>query len=416
MIGAQGQMASGRGSSDTAVLGPLFAQVYLPNLILATGQGAVIPILALAARQDGASTALAGVIVSMYALGTMVFDIPSGWVVAHLGEEHSTWVAVALLLAGVVGALLTHTALMLGGSVFIASCGWAIWSLVRLTHLSRTAPISVRGRALSIFGGVMRAGQVLGPFLVLGIFGKKPVRGSFLVYLVAIVIGFVWLTWRRDRTDMHARARTVAIANPLRIVAQNRHEFSTAGVGTLGISLLRGSRNVIIPLWGTHVGLSASQVDLIFGFSSLVDLSLFYPAGIVSDRFGRRAVAVPCLVLLSAGHFVMPLTHTFVTVLLAAMLVSFGNGLGSGIIMTMGADRAPDVGRAAFLSVWRFVSDAGTAGGPLVDSGLIALASLSLACPVMGVIGLLAAVVVGGWLEEPSGLAPAPVTSGGRAP
>ena len=405
--------ASARSSKETAVLGPLLAQIYIPNLVLATGQGAIIPILALAAKGDGASSAVAGVIVALNALGTMLFDLPSGLVVGRLGEARSSWVAAAFLVAGVIVVLTTHSVFFLALGVFIASCGWAVWSLVRLTHLSRVAPLAVRGRALSIFGGVMRAGQVLGPLLVLGIFGSKPVRGSFLVFLVAIVLGFVGLMWRRDRSDAGARVRATAPVQPLRIVRENRHEFATAGLGTFGISLLRGSRQVIIPLWGTHVGLSASQVDLIFGLSSLVDLSFFYPAGIISDRFGRRAVAVPCLALLSIGHIVMPLSHAFSTVFLAAVLLSIGNGLGSGIVMTMGADRAPDVGRAGFLSVWRFVSDAGTAGGPLLDSGLIALVSLSVACPVVGIVGLAATVLVGGWLEEPGDLAAAVASSGG---
>jgi len=395
---------TGRGDDKAGVLGPLFAQVYLPFLVLATGQGAIIPILAIAAKQDGAHASVAGVIVGLNAFGTMLFDLPSGWVVARLGESRSTWVAAVFLLVGVSSVLATHSVLMLGVGVFIASCGWAVWSLVRLTHLSRVAPLAMRGRALGTLGGVSRAGQVLGPFVVLAIFGAKPVRGSFLTFLVAIILGFAALVWRRDSKDPGAYERVGGRVQPLRIVADNRHEFATAGVGTFGISLLRGSRQAIIPLWGSHVGLSASQIDLIFGLSSLMDLSLFYPAGMISDRFGRRVVAVPCLVLLSIGHMVMPLTHVFSTVFLAALLVSFGNGLGSGIIMTMGADRAPAVGRAAFLSVWRFVSDAGTAGGPLLDAGLIATSSLSFACPVVGVLGFATAVVVGGWLQEPGDL------------
>ena len=38
-----------------------------------------------------------------------------------------------------------------------------------------------------------------------------------------------------------------------------------------------------------------------------------------------------------------------------ALLLGFGNGLGSGIVMTLGADFAPARGRAEFLGVWRLV-------------------------------------------------------------
>src|SRR3712207_7040917 len=42
-----------------------------------------------------------------------------------------------------------------------------------------------------------------------------------------------------------------------------------------------------------------------------------------------------------------------------------GNGLGAGLVLTMGANAAPRTGRPAFLSVWRLVSDLGNASGPL---------------------------------------------------
>jgi len=188
------------------------------------------------------------------------------------------------------------------------------------------------------------------------------------------------------------------------VVADNLHEFATAGVGTFGISVLRASRQVVIPLWGSHIGLSTSQVSLIFGISSIVDLMLFYPSGIVSDRWGRKAVAVPCITILSLGHVLLPLSHSFETLLLVALLLGFGNGLGSGIVMTLGADRAPEIGRASFLAVWRLVSDAGTTAGPLLGAAVIALGSLALAPPVVGILGFGTGFVVLKWLREPDDL------------
>jgi len=61
----------------------------------------------------------------------------------------------------------------------------------------------------------------------------------------------------------------------------------------------------------------------------------------ISDRFGRKAVVIPCLALLSLGHILLPFTHAASTLFLCALLLGFGNSLGSGIVMTLGADRAP---------------------------------------------------------------------------
>ena len=386
-----------------AELKPLWMQVYLPNLIICTGQGAMLPFLAFAAKGAGASSAMAGVIVAVNGLGTMLFDIPSGWIVARLGEALSGWVATSLLVLGILGALASsHSPLMLAASVFVAATGWSVWSLVRLTHLSRIAAPAIRGRALSVFGGVTRAGQVIGPFILVGFNAKNAHAGhiAFVVYLIAALLGFAWLVLARDRTDADALQHRLERIHPLAVVTSNLREFGTAGVGTFGISVLRASRQVVIPLWGAHIGLGSSQVALIFGISSIVDLSLFYPSGVVSDRFGRKAVAVPCIAILSSGHLILPLTHSFNSLLWVSLLLGFGNGLGSGIVMTLGADRAPDVGRSSFLSVWRLVSDAGQTAGPLIGAAVISLGSLALAPPVIGVIGLATAFVVGKWMNE----------------
>jgi len=35
------------------------------------------------------------------------------------------------------------------------------------------------------------------------------------------------------------------------------------------------------------------------------------------------------------------------------VLIAVGNGLGSGVVMTIGADTAPTVGRSQYLGGWR---------------------------------------------------------------
>lgn len=394
----------GTSPSVAKAIRPLWMQIYLPNLLFATGWGAMLPVLVYAAREVHGSSAMAGALVAINGFGTMVFDLPAGRIVARLGEWRSGWIATFLLVSGLTGCLLARTVWLLALAVFVQAAGWAVWSLVRLTHLSRVAPAFARGRALSLFGGVMRCGSVLGPLAFVAVERHNDVRVVFLLYLVCVIAGFTWLVLARDRTD-RVGSQPSAPVHPVRILRDHRRGFATAGVGALGVSLLRGSRAAIVPLWATHIGLDSSSAATLYAFSSVVDLALFYPAGVASDRFGRRAVAVPCIALLALGHFLVPLTHTFSTLFAAAFVLALGNGLGAGIVMTLGADLTPDEGRASFLAMWRVVSDGGTAAGPLVDSAVVALGSLVLAGPVVGTLGLTSAVVVAGWLREPAHLA-----------
>ncbi|MDA8282114.1 MAG: MFS transporter [Actinomycetota bacterium] len=403
--GLSGGAQSGDEASHLGIR-PLWMQVYLPNLIVATGQGAMLPILVFAAKDLHASPAVATGIVAVNGLGTMLFDLPAGRIVARLGEWWSAWIGTCMICAGLAGCLVAPSVPVLAVSVFVQAAGWAVWSLVRMTHLSRVAPVRVRGRALSLFGGVIRAGNVLGPFLfVVAAAGHADTSAAFLIYLACVVVGFAWLIVARDRTDHGAAAARSERIRPLQVVRDNARGLATSGTGSLGISLLRGSRAAIIPLWAAHIGLDSSSAATIYAFSSVIELAFFYPAGIVSDRWGRRAVALPCILLLSVGHLLVPFSHTFWTLFAVALVIGFGNAMGSGIVMTMGADLSPAVGRASFLAVWRLISDGGTAAGPLVDSAVVAIGSIVMAGPVVGALGLVTAAVVAVGLQEPPHLA-----------
>lgn len=379
----------------------LWMPVYLPNLLIGTGQGAMLPVLVYAAQQVHTSPAVAGSIVAVNGLGSMIFDLPSGRIVARLGEWRSGWVAFALLCSGLLGCLLADSAWELATAVFAQAAGLAVWNLVRLTHLSRVVPVLARGRAMSLFGGVMRAGSVLGPFIFVAFAGRSDARLAFLIYLACVLVGFFWFVAFRNREDVEAHRSDEDPIGPLTVLRRHRRRFATAGVGALGISLLRGSRNAIVPLWAAHIGLDSTSAAALFAYSSVIDLALFYPAGTASDRWGRRAVALPCILLLAIGHVLIPFSHSFDALFLVSLVLAIGNGVGSGIVNTLGADGTPAIGRASFLAVWRLVSDGGNTAGPLVDSAVVALASLALAGPVVGLLGLAAAAVIAGWLQEP---------------
>ncbi len=399
---------SDRGRSAAQAIRPLWMQVYLPNLVISTGQGAMLPILIYAARGVHASPAMATAIVAINGVGTMLFDLPAGQIVARFGEWRSGWIAAGTMVAGLIGCLLAQSVWLLAASVFVQAAGWAVWGLVRMTHLSRVAPPFARGRALSLFGGVIRTGNVLGPVLFVVVARRDDTAPAFLIFLVCVVVGFAWAVLARDRADHAGGSRRSEQIHPLRVLRDHRRGFATAGIGALGVSLLRGSRTAMVPLWAAHLGLGSSTAATIYAFSSLVELGFFYPAGVVSDRWGRRAVILPCLLLLSVGHLLLPLSHGFGTLLAVALVLGFGNAMGSGIVMTLGADLTPEVGRASFLAVWRTFSDAGTTAGPLIDSAIVGLASIALVGPAVGVLGLACTAAMARWLEEPAHLSARP--------
>ncbi|WP_029902545.1 hypothetical protein [Nocardia brasiliensis] len=55
---------------------------------------------------------------------------------------------------------------------------------------------------------------------------------------------------------------------------------------------------------------------------------------------------------------------------MVAVLLGLADGVSNGVIMTVGADAAPDGRRAEFLGAWRLTHDVGMFAGPLVAGAM----------------------------------------------
>ncbi len=272
-------------------------------------------------------------------------------------------------------------------------CGWSVWLLARLSYVADVMPVNLRGRALSTLGGVNRVGNFVGPFLGAAVAIWAGTEGAYYVHLVTAVLACALLVFLM-RGEGNFPAAQHEHVNFTKVVRENANVFMTAGIGVTAIGALRATRQGVLPLWGDHIGLDESAISLIFGISMGMEMLLFYPAGSVMDRWGRKAVALPCLAIMAVGMSLVPLTGGFWSMVVVGLLVGFGNGLGSGIVMTLGADFSPVAGRAQFLGAWRVCGDIGTAGGPLIVAGVTGIASLAAASVSMGGIGILGAALM----------------------
>jgi MFS family permease len=313
-------------------------------------------------------------------------------------------VATITLGAIAVGAALTPSLAVYAALVFAMGCAWSVWLLARLSFVTDVAPVAQRGRALSLLGGVNRVGNFVGPFA--GGFTAEFAGRDAALYvqagLAAAACAVLFFFVRGEASSPPEAGHGGGAYQRLgRVVTEHRRVFLTAGLAATAIGVLRSARQAVIPLWGDGIGLSDAEIGVIFGVSSAIDMTLFYPVGIVMDRWGRKWAGVPCLLTMAAGLALIPLTGSFATLLLASLLTSFGNGLGSGIVMTLGADFSPPAGRADFLGVWRLVADVGTAGGPALLGVVASFAGLGAATVATGGLGLAGAAVMAFLVSEP---------------
>jgi MFS family permease len=377
-----------------------------PSLLFGLGEGAILPVIPLTARAMGASVSVTALLVGLIGIGSLLSNIPASLITMRHGERWTIvagaiWCAIAMALCGWSG----HIGVFAIGALMIGM-SQAVFSLARQSYLTEVVPVEFRARAMSTLGGSMRIGMFIGPFVAAAAIHFYGLAGAYGVGMVALLasgalaarmpdLGLHAVGERRDATS--ATPRTATILSTLRA---NRHVFVTLGLGMLLVSAVRTTRQTVIPLWADHLALEASVISVIYGLASGVEMLLFYPAGKVMDQMGRRWVVVPSLVIMGAGLLALPLTHNAQTLLLVAMAIAFGNGIGSGMMMTLGADHSPRQGRAHFLGLWRLMADLGASCGPVLLSLLAATLTLGAGIAVTGVLSFLAAGHLAYWIPR----------------
>lgn len=388
---------------ESLLRNPLFMPVYVPTLIIAFGRGMLVPILPLYATSFDASYGLVGLVIASQGIGMILGDIPAGMLLSRLGQRRSMLMGVGMLALMALAMSWAQSLVELILYGLLAGIGTALWNISRHAYLANAAPTHRRGRAIAIFGGVNRAGTFLGPAVGGFVGGALGLRFAFVVYAVITAIAFILpLLFVEENYKSTSRGGMGSHSlHFLRILREQAWTFSTAGTGQLLAQMIRAGRNIVVPLYAQDIlGLGVEAIGLIVSIGSFIDMLMFYPAGMIMDRVGRKWAYVPCFAIQAVGMALIPFTWSFATLVAATSIIGFGNGIGSGTMMTLGADLAPKDSMGEFLGLWRLIGDGGQSGGPIVVGAVAQVVGLVPAVFVIAIIGGLASSIFGLFVPE----------------
>lgn len=398
---ASGTRAAPAPGRHRSPLTELALPIYIPSIIWATSYGALTAVMVLAALQIGFSPTMASAVAGISGLVGVLTGPWVGREITRFGDRPAfvagTVMAIAALLAGL-------------GSMHWPSDGWAkpvylvaivilsvsnnIWSLARQSYVAESIPMAMRARAMSMLGGMQRMGQVIGPAVGSVAIARWSYPGSFWVQIamaaaaVVFVLVFTLPTPQRLGQDAGTVITGGDAVQPALREHADRPATTMLAVSVVVLTIVRANRNVVIPLWGSALGIAPHTITATFAASAVMDSLVFYPSGRLSDRFGRRASLIPTLLIMGAGFLGLAIWQTLTGFIVCACLIGLGNGFGAGIVMTMGADLSPDVNRSTFLGIWQSVQQAGMTAGPFIVTAMVAGFGVGASVWVTGVLSL----------------------------
>ncbi len=381
----------------------LLLSVYIPAALLAFGQGLLLTTLPLYVASLGVSYGLISLVVGAAALGTLLTDVPAGALVGRLGLRWTMLLGTSIVGLSTLALVIAENIPVLVAVRIAAGIGTSMWGLSRHAFVASEVPIANRGRAISVFGGVNRIGTFAGPAAGGALVGWISYQASFAAaammagMAIILTLLFVKPTPRTNQVTT-GRNRWKVVGEVLR---QNRRDLGAAAVAQTFAQMIRAGRLFIIPIYGVdQIGLRPQEVGLVMTVSALLDVSMFIPAGMLMDRFGRKTAAVPSFGIMTLGVLMIPFANDFRGLMIAGAVIGLGNGLGSGTMMTLGADLAPPGATGEFLGVWRLIGDAGAFVGPVAVGLLANVAGLRGSAFVLVVFGVCACLILAFLVKE----------------
>lgn len=383
---------------------------YVPALLIAFAHGLLLPVLPLYVADFNVSYGLVGLVLAGDALGTMLGDVPGGLLLRRLGHKRlMAWgfVAIALATVALVWAQSIWLVLALR---FAAGLGRAQLFLAMHATIADSVSLRNRGRAISAYGGVIRVGTFAGPAVAGFMAAQIGLRAPFLLFAAAMLVALAVISvyWRepaRPTPNAPPSPGDPAQAPYIRRLADtlraHRHIFAAAGSAQMFAQLIRAGRNVVLPLYGAEIlNLDVSAIGIIVSAAWAVDMSLFWLAGIIMDRFGRKWAIVPSFTGQALAMLLLAASGGFWSLLVASCLYGVANGIGAGTMMTIGADLAPQAERGEFLGMWRLIGDTGFTSGPLLAGAIADLLALRTAAVMLAGAGLTAAGLFARFVPE----------------
>jgi MFS family permease len=236
-----------------------------------------------------------------------------------------------------------------------------------------------RGRVMAIYMGVflfaVGGGSFPGGWLASTFTLATPfVANAVLAGIVTLVAWFA-LPETRELSERHASKqageRQSTSAEVVRRLLKTPGFIHISAVSFTSFFARTGGLFTIIPLLAEdRFDASATQIGLGLSMISLVGLLLVYPSGMLVDRFGRKRVIVPSMILAGLAMFAYLQTTSIATFLIASIFWSAATGTAGAAPTAYAADVAPKGLMAATMSWYRSISDSGYVIGPLLLGGI----------------------------------------------
>ena len=366
----------------------LFA-LYLIGFIAFTSQSLLFPVIPLYATALGAVVSEVGLIFAIFAYVMAASMIPFGMLSDRYGRR------ILLITSLVVSTLapllyaMTTNPVQLSVVRAIHGLGFASIAPVSIALVVDLAPSTQRGKALGWYTAATQSGLMVGP--VIG--GFLLSHFSFEVTFYACsAISLIGLAFIISRYTTFPRKHAVELAIDISRNLFRQRLVLAALLSSLIIAVGAGTIGAYIPIYATDSGINEIGIGFIITASYFTSALLRVPAGMLSDRLGRKPLIIGGIALCAISIACISRFHDLALLSIIALCIGLGWGMTLPSAMALAADLSPTERRGLAMGSFACAFQIGNAVGPTVMgfvAGISDLETMFLVCAAIIAVGFI---------------------------
>jgi predicted MFS family arabinose efflux permease len=368
---------------------PLVVLVTVLNHLAYTGSRVTVSLFAL---HEGASPLAVGVLMSLFALLSMLISVPVGRLVDRIGVFPPLAAAACGVFAGLLLPFAWPDLRALFPAAVAIGTGFGVYFVVLNNMTGALGGPEDRARNFSWLALGFSTGGFIGPMLAGFAIDSVGHRATFLALAASPALALVPLFMRRRALPQgHGGRGAITPGGLLELLAEPRLRaaFLVSGALAMGWDLF----SFALPVYGTAIGLSASTIGVVMGSfaGATFSVRLLMPA--LARRLREWTVIRGAMFTAGGAFALFPLARDAATLIPLSFLLGLGLGAAQPMIMALLYAASPPGRQGEVVGVRTAMLSTSSTTLPLVFGALGAALGMA---PVF--LAMSACLVAGGWI------------------
>ena len=359
--------------------------VIVPTLLLHLAFAGCRVNLSLFALHLDASPLVVGIILSLLALLPMTFAVGAGRIIDRIGVRKPMLLATVVVILGlIIGVVFPQIEALYLVSLIVGG-GFMLFHIAVNNAVGVIGRPEDRVRNFSVIALTFSTSGFLGPMITGFAIDLIGYRGTFLLLAGSAVAALAVLMAKPldipRQEDIEAHSRNKRLIDLLRM-PNMRRVFIVSGALSTSWDLF----TFVVPIHGSRIGLSASQIGLLLGAFGIAVFVVRLLLPLFVHRTTEWQMLIFAMVVTGTGFILFPLVNTVPVLMLISFILGIGFGGAQPVIMSLLYTHAPPGRGGEAVAVRTLLINFSQAGMPLLFGALGAVLGMTPVFWTMGAV------------------------------